>query len=75
MTLGKITGTKTRNENNEFNGMDITARFLASDGRFKDLSFHYAYWTNNFRGMVEKVLDANLTGKTLPEQFTDVKVG
>lgn len=74
MTLGKITGTKTRNEANEFSGMDITAQYVGQDGRVKNLSFHYAYWTNNFRGMVEKVLDATFNGKTLPEQFTDVKV-
>lgn len=73
MTLGKLTGTVTNNEDGVFNGMDITARYLGNDNRFKDLSFHYSGYTNNLRGMVEKVLSAILNGKEVPEDFTNVQ--
>lgn len=73
MTLGKLTGTVTRDENNEFNGMDITGRYQSTDGKFKDVSFHYDFYTNNLRGKVEKVLDAVLNGKEIPEHFTNVQ--
>jgi hypothetical protein len=76
MTLGRLTGTQTFGENRVFTGMDITAEYRdPKSGKAKLLSFHYAYYTNNLRGMVEKALDAALNGKPTPELFSNIDLG
>lgn len=74
MTLGKITGNQTFNENDVFTGMDITARFLNRDNKYNTLSFHYAFYTKDLRGRVESVLHTVLNNLEVPINVSDVKV-
>lgn len=75
MKLGKIKSTQTFGENRVFSGMDITAEFLDAKGNGSEVSFHYAYHTNDLAGKVFSVLSSVLNNKPLPEAVTDVKVG
>jgi hypothetical protein len=74
MKIRRITFQQTFGENRVFNGTDISAEFLNQKGQVSQVSFHYAYATKNYQGLIEKVLDATLTGKVLPEQFTNVLI-
>lgn len=75
MTLGKLTGKKTADSEGNFTGMDITGVYLdPNKGYARTVSFHYAFYSNNFRGLVEKVLDAVLKGKETPKNISNVEV-
>ena len=75
MTLGKLTGQQTFDDEGNFTGMDVTGVYLdPNKGCGRTISFHYAFHSNNFRGLVEKVLDAVLNGKETPKNITDVTV-
>lgn len=75
MTLGKLTGEQTYDSEGNFTGMDITAQYLDPEkGKARNLAFHYSFYSSNFRGLVEKVLDAVLNGKETPENISNVEV-
>lgn len=73
MTLGKIKSTNTRNEQGEFNGMDVIADFVNDKNKMSQVSFHYLYYSNDLRGLVEQVLSCYVKG-TLSNRFSNVTI-
>jgi len=79
MTLGKIRHNLTFKDTVDgagrvFDGMDITAEFLNSCGRTSTISFHYDYYSNDLRGLVERALVYHLEGKGIPKNYSNITV-
>lgn len=79
MKIGKITTNQTFSANangqgRSFTGTDITAEFLNQNGYVDSVSFHYAYATNNYQGLVEKVIHTIQREQPAPENVTNIRV-
>lgn len=77
MTLGKIKGEQTFEQTDTvgrlFSGMDISVEYRDEKGAKRELTFHYAFHTNDLRGKVERVLAYLKSGKPMPAEFTKVQ--
>jgi hypothetical protein len=74
MKVQRLSGKETFGEGRVFTGMDISGLYLDDSGKYRDISFHYSFYTNDLRGIVEQVLHSVLKRTEVPKHVTNLQV-